>query len=1126
MKNKKSIIGLVAVLVCLILLIALLLTQCGTGDGDGDKQLEHSSNVDVTKETVESTQGSTVETTAEPEPTTVETETTPEPPEETEPIPETTVESTEPVPEETQPEQSTGGNKNPGGSGGFVGGIVDDDNDSGSTGSDPSETKPEVDPAGTEKNPYTEILTNLPDAFSSVKIPANGTICYNVYQTENTVLTIEDADAYIIYNGITYSADENGIVIVPLAAGEEDVPVVFQLGNQSAEEEAYAMHFTAPLGSAANPEKLTSLEQITVAIGADDVEGYHYSWTASENGTLTLTLESINPEDAECEILLTLGETVVKLSDSADGTVSLELQEDDEVIIMVSVKPEGTEAEAVLSGSFAPGFGSSENPYVQTILDLPGSLETAEIGAGKELYYDIYVGSAIATIENPNAYVIYGGERYDPDENGVISLTLKPENVRTPVSLIIGNSGEENQSVLLAFAAIPGSINNPVVIEDVSETIVHVPEGNDSGYYLRWIAADDGVLSITAAAEPETVTFDVILNCGDTYVWLSDGSPVSMEVVRGDVVNIQIAIEPDDNWNFPAAKVTLSGSFTISYGTANNPYSEAVAEIPGSISTVEIPAGEAVYYELSNISSALVTIEDSDVYVIYNGVTYMPDESGVLTLEVQAGSTRYPVLLQIGNSGETAESYTLRFTPTIGSVNNPEVVYSLFKLSTNLAANSGGYYYNWTATEDGAVSFWVDEEHSTMISHDIILSSTGSYNCPALSENENKVVSMTVKEGDVVTIQVTDSGSGSAAHLAVRGAFFSGEGTEEHPYMTTVTEVPGGLATVEIVNGGQVNYSIYRIGNTVLTLKGEDAYVIYDGVTYTAEDGVVTVPIKGVLASTPVSLIVGNVLTDQEKQDGQEAATEAYLIRIEAPVGVYGNPEIVEDISSLTTNIKEGNDTGYYYKWTAEEAGTVTFQVTGATEGVAYDICLTSSDSYAIRMLSESTDGTVSMDVEAGSVVTINVTTLPDESGNYPAGVIEVNGSFTPVESSTGPGGETGEGSEPETPADTPPSEPADESETESAGDESSSEASSESTEEEPTGGESGTEPTGEESSSEPASEPAKEEPVSEESGTEPVGEESSSEPASEPAKEEPVSEEPAAEESTESETVSPSEEG
>ncbi|MBQ7801939.1 MAG: Ig-like domain-containing protein [Oscillospiraceae bacterium] len=266
MKYNKKLIGLIAGLVCLVLCVILLLVTCG-----GEKEPADPSA------TEQSTQAPT-EATEEP---TEATEATEEPTEEP-------TEATEP--------SSSGGSSSPGGTGGFTGGGsgsgtiggTTDDTDSGS-----GEVTPEVltvDAPGTEGNPYAELFDQELGSFDTVKIPAEQTVAYKVYSVCGAVLTIESADAYVVYDGVTYEAQE-GVVTVALASDPENKPVPLQIGSRSAEAAAYTVSFTWPLGSESNPYTLT-VDQIpstavTEQIGAGD---YQYYNIYGVNGT-NLTIE-------------------------------------------------------------------------------------------------------------------------------------------------------------------------------------------------------------------------------------------------------------------------------------------------------------------------------------------------------------------------------------------------------------------------------------------------------------------------------------------------------------------------------------------------------------------------------------------------------------------------------------------------------------------------------------------------------------------------------------------------------------------------------------------------------------------------------------------------------------------
>lgn len=1023
MKNKKKQIGLVIGPVCALLCAVLLLTGCVAGPKEENQE---PSSVESTEDMTEDTSGEATQATEHTEETTQPEE---EPTEE-EPTEETTEEPTE--------EETTGGNSSAGGTGGFTGGtVLGDEEDEESSGS--SEEVVDVAAPGTETNAYTEFLYALPDTPMSVAIPTDSTIYYHFYNADDTLLTIEDGDAYVIYNGATYTADEEGIVSVHVLA-EENMPVQLQLGNSSGAEEMYALKFIVPYGREENPEKISSLEEISLTLAAGDT--YYYSYEPLEDGTVSLTLESIDPEDALCEIEMINGENSALLSESEDGTVTLEISADYPLIIRVTTglaedgspdgeaESEGTEAPdtgtdteepdtpdaeddpvedeatdipvtVVISGEYIPGPGTSANPYTVLMDQIPGSFETVEIAPGKAAYYNVYyVSGNVLTIESETAYVVYNGSVYTPDGNGVIQVLVTSDDPRYPVYLAIGNTGSTAAGYSVSVAPPLGSMDNPLVAEEAGELTVAVPEGTGSGYYLQWTAPDHGVLSLTATAAPETTEFDVIVTNTNGYAmaWLSDGSPLTMEVSKDDVLMIQIAITPDENWVYPAADITLSMVFDADPGTETNPYTAYVEELPGEVVTQTIGAGDLVWYNVFYVSGSNLTVADETVYIIYNDTAYYPDANGEITIPVKSSGNNTFVAFQIGNVGQEDTSYTLRFVPNKGTMANPEVIHVLTTLDTAIPSANASYCYSYTATADGAVSFWIDEEASTEnITYDIILTRSHydsetdsySYSYAYLSEGEYGTVSMILAEEDVVTIEVTAS---MTATVAVRGTVYTGEGTSERPYMTTVTLIPGGFATVDVVNGGLNYYSIYRVGGTIMTIEGEDAYVVYDGTTYKAVNGVVTVELAAPRAGHPVSFAVGNYLTTNEKKLGENDLAEGYVMHFVYPLGTYSNPEVLTDITSFSVDLEKNNEVGYYFRWTAPVAGTVTFEILSTTNDAVGGLVITQDNSATQTVLEG--EGTVSIEVDAGTVVQIVVAALPDESFVYPETTITVSGVY------------------------------------------------------------------------------------------------------------------------------------
>lgn len=178
-----------------------------------------------------------------------------------------------------------------------------------------------------------------------------------------------------------------------------------------------------------------------------------------------------------------------------------------------------------------------------------------------------------------------------------------------------------------------------------------------------------------------------------------------------------------------------------------------------------------------------------------------------------------------------------------------------------------------------------------------------------------------------------------------------------------------------------VYYSLYRVNDTNLTIKSKDAYVIYNGKTYTAKDGVVTVPgLRSDSMVVPTKIAIGN--------SGTSDAT--FHVTLSYDKGHLMNPYSLTE-GSVTTKIAAGNEQGVYYKFTAPESGTLTIKLASVTSGVDCNITITneSQDSKQVSLANDSSDGkTVSLKVKAGDVIQVIIGTLPDSSGDYPAATI------------------------------------------------------------------------------------------------------------------------------------------
>lgn len=206
-------------------------------------------------------------------------------------------------------------------------------------------------------------------------------------------------------------------------------------------------------------------------------------------------------------------------------------------------------------------------------------------------------------------------------------------------------------------------------------------------------------------------------------------------------------------------------------------------------------------------------------------------------------------------------------------------------------------------------------------------------------------------------------------------------GTEDNP------DEFSGVSSREItVPAGEKYYcNVYKVSKLYLRISDPDAYVIYNGKTYRASNGAVSLTITSEDVSTAVNLVVGN--------SGDELKT--FTMKFSLPQGTQSNPYKLK-LGKFTVNVAAGNDQGVSYKYTCKKSGTIVAKCLSASKNVAYDLTLYNLKTYALRNLQSDSavdeDGNriVTIKVNKGDTLLFTAGTLPDSSGYYPAAKLKV----------------------------------------------------------------------------------------------------------------------------------------
>lgn len=246
----------------------------------------------------------------------------------------------------------------------------------------------------------------------------------------------------------------------------------------------------------------------------------------------------------------------------------------------------------------------------------------------------------IIRIEDANAYMIWGEDRYEPDKKGVVEFEMVTDDIITGQKVIIGNTGSATATFHVQVLIPQGIFSNPYE-GGLGDFNVTIKAGNDQGVFYNYTAEADGVLTMTVSADPNN-TFDIQLYNLNTYAIRTLGEEelvdengnryVSVQVNKGDVVSIGFLSIPDASNHYP--KVTIQSVLS---------FSEGFEVLPNYFVTITDGDGNP----MPNVS----------VHVTGDSVneTFITDENGLLEMTLPSGVYTVKVTVPEGYECETTQ---------------------------------------------------------------------------------------------------------------------------------------------------------------------------------------------------------------------------------------------------------------------------------------------------------------------------------------------------------------------------------------------------------------------------------------------------------------------------------------
>ncbi len=208
----------------------------------------------------------------------------------------------------------------------------------------PTETNPsgeEIFGAGSATQPYLEIpaVNGNSMTITTVTIPSGKSLFYGIYRVGGMILTINNANAYVVCNGTRYDAQGGTLTMTVPAALASDA-VTFEIGNTGADA-SFTLTFTNAVGSQPNPVIISSMgSDNTISLAAGDSDGYYYKYIAESSGTIRFTMTAT----VDSILYVTNNRNSAQRTTEADiveGTnyIEMEVNAGDELIILVGAKP-------------------------------------------------------------------------------------------------------------------------------------------------------------------------------------------------------------------------------------------------------------------------------------------------------------------------------------------------------------------------------------------------------------------------------------------------------------------------------------------------------------------------------------------------------------------------------------------------------------------------------------------------------------------------------------------------------------------------------------------------------------------------------------------------------------------
>ena len=209
---------------------------------------------------------------------------------------------------------------------------------------------------GTSDNPYLETPDVNNMTVTTVEIPVGKTLHYGIYRVSGMYLTIENPNAYVIYDGETYNASNGKVSFKVVSDAIASDAIYFEIGNKGTTPTSFTLKFTNPTGTQMNPTKIDNVTEsgnsFDVSLETGNTTGHYYKYIAQTTGTIKFYISSFSSKKTSAEGVIsvtnnktsqqkTFSEDDVLLDANDEKYILMDVTAGDELIIIVSATGAG-----------------------------------------------------------------------------------------------------------------------------------------------------------------------------------------------------------------------------------------------------------------------------------------------------------------------------------------------------------------------------------------------------------------------------------------------------------------------------------------------------------------------------------------------------------------------------------------------------------------------------------------------------------------------------------------------------------------------------------------------------------------------------------------------------------------